>query len=97
MFIPLLALFILSIVLPAFSSYYFSLLMKFIRVKRGGILVAGALVVWLAYIFFMLPWIFIGEDIPEVRLLAYILSLIGLLILSYGIFRIYFDWREVVR
>ena len=97
MFIPLVALFILSIVLPAISSYYFNLLMRFIKVKRGTILVAGALTVWLAYIFFMLPWIFIGEDMPEVRLLSYILSLVGLLILSYGVFQIYFDWREVIK
>ncbi len=97
MFIPLVTLFIVSLLLPAISSYYFNLLMRFIRVRRGAILVAGALAVWLAYIFFMLPWIFIGEDVLEVRLLAYSLSLIGLLIFSYGVIRIYMDWREVIR
>ena len=97
MFIPLIVLFIISLLLPAISSYYFSLLMRFIRVRRGTILVAGAVAVWLAYVFFMLPWIFIGEDVPQVRFFAYALSLMGLSILSYGVVRIYMDWREVIK
>jgi len=71
--------------------------MRFIRVRRGTILVAGAVAAWLAYIFFMLPWIFIGEDVPQVRFFAYALSLMGLSILSYGVVRIYMDWREVIK
>jgi len=71
--------------------------MKFIKVRRGGLLVAGALVVWLGYIFFMLPWIFIGEDLIEVRTFAYFLAFIGLSTLLYGVARIYLDWKGVVK
>ena len=53
--------------------------------------------VWLGYIFFMLPWIFIGEDILEVRIMVYALSLLGLSILLYGVVRIYLDWKGVMK
>ncbi len=90
-------LFITSLILPIASSYYFSRLMKLIRVRRGNILITGAIMMLIGYIFFMLPWIFIGEDVAEIRLLSYIIVLSGLLTLLYGILKIYWDWREVIR
>lgn len=71
--------------------------MKLIRVRRGNILITGAIMMLIGYIFFMLPWIFIGEDVAEIRLLSYIIVLSGLLTLLYGILKIYWDWREVIR
>jgi len=83
--------------LPLISSYYFHLLMKFIKVRRGNFLIIGAISIWIGYVFFMLPWIFIGEDVYEIRIFSYFLSLLGLSILSYGALRIYIDWREVIK
>ena len=71
--------------------------MKLIKVRRGNILITGAIMMLIGYIFFMLPWIFIGEDVAEIRLLSYIIVLSGLLTLLYGILKIYWDWREVIR
>ena len=92
-----LLLFITSLILPIASSYYFNMLMKLIKVRRGNILITGAIMMLIGYIFFMLPWIFIGEDIAEIRLLSYIIVLSGLLTLLYGILKIYWDWREVIK
>ena len=90
-------LFIASLILPIVSSYYFNRLMKLIKVRRGNILVTGAIMMLIAYIFFMLPWIFIDESVTEIRLLSYIIVLSGLLTLLYGILKIYLDWREVIK
>ena len=93
----ILLLFIASLILPIVSSYYFNRLMKLIKVRRGNILVTGAIMMLIAYIFFMLPWIFIDESVTEIRLLSYIIVLSGLLTLLYGILKIYLDWREVIK
>ena len=93
----ILLLFIASLILPIVSSYYFNRLMKLIKVRRGNILVTGAIMMLIGYIFFMLPWIFIDESVTEIRLLSYIIVLSGLLTLLYGILKIYLDWREVIK
>lgn len=90
-------LFIASLILPIVSSYYFNRLMKLIKVRRGNILITGAIMMLIGYIFFMLPWIFIDESVTEIRLLSYIIVLSGLLTLLYGILKIYLDWREVIK
>jgi len=92
-----LLLFIASLILPIVSSYYFNRLMKLIKVRRGNILITGAIMMLIGYIFFMLPWIFIDESVTEIRLLSYIIVLSGLLTLLYGILKIYLDWREVIK
>ena len=71
--------------------------MKLIKVRRGNILITGAIMMLIGYIFFMLPWIFIDESVTEIRLLSYIIVLSGLLTLLYGILKIYLDWREVIK
>ncbi|MCD6171858.1 MAG: hypothetical protein J7J36_05550 [Thermoplasmata archaeon] len=93
----ILLLFIASLILPIVSSYYFNRLMKLIKVRRGNILITGAIMMLIGYIFFMLPWIFIDESVTEIRLLSYIIVLSGLLTLLYGILKIYLDWREVIK
>ena len=90
-------LFIASLILPIVSSYYFNRLMKLIKVRRGNILITGAIMMLIGYIFFMLPWIFIDESVTEIRLLSYIIVLSGLLTLLYGILKIYLDLREVIK
>lgn len=89
--------FAISLFLPLISSYYFNLLMKFIKVRRGNLLICGAIIAWLGYIFFMLPWIFIKMEIPEIRAFSYLMALLGLSILLYGIIKIYVDWKEVIK
>lgn len=88
---------IISLILPVISIYYFMKLMKLIKVRRGNSLVFSSIILLTGYLFFMLPWIFIGEDIYEIRIFSYSVILSGLLLLVYTIVRIYMDWREVIR
>jgi len=71
--------------------------MMLVRIRRGGILVSGAVTLLIGYIFFMLPWIFVGEDIVEIRVFSYYVIMLGLIILVYGVMRIYLDWRGVIK
>jgi len=72
-------------------------LMMLVRIRRGGVLVSGAVTLLIGYIFFMLPWIFVGEDIVEIRVFSYYVIMLGLIILVYGVMRIYLDWRGVIK
>ena len=88
---------IISLVIPILSYKYFMQLMRLIRIRRAGLLVSGAVTLLIGYIFFMMPWIFIGEDIIEIRVFSYYVIMLGLIILVYGVVRIYLDWRGVVK
>ncbi len=88
---------IISLVIPILSYKYFMQLMRLIRIRRAGLLVSGAVTLLIGYIFFMMPWIFIGEDIIEIRIFSYYVIMLGLIILVYGVVRIYLDWRGVVK
>ncbi len=95
--IILIAFTILSLFLAGISYHYFSKLMKLVKVRMGNILVFGAFMLLAGYIFFLLPWIFVGEDIYEIRLFSYFLILVGLFIIVYGVVKIYLDWKGVVK
>lgn len=88
---------IISLILPILSYKSFIQIIKLVKIRRGNLLVGATLFLLAGYIFFLLPWIFIGEDIIEVRTISYYVILIGMLILSYGAIKIYTDWREVVK
>ncbi|HHF56038.1 MAG TPA: hypothetical protein ENL42_03885 [Thermoplasmatales archaeon] len=88
---------LISLILPILSYKYFMQLMMLVRIRRGGILVSGAVTLLIGYIFFMLPWIFVGEDIVEIRVFSYYVIMLGLIILVYGVMRIYLDWRGVIK
>ena len=93
----LLTLMLISLILPILSYKYFMQLMMLVRIRRGGVLVSGAVTLLIGYIFFMLPWIFVGEDIVEIRVFSYYIIMLGLIILVYGVVRIYLDWRGVIK
>ncbi len=95
--ILLLALTLASLVLPILSYRYFMQLMKLVKIRRSNFLVAGSATILTGYIFFMLPWIFIGNDILLIRIFSYYVIMAGLLILVYAVVKIYLDWREVMR
>lgn len=88
---------IISLILPILSYKSFIQIIKLVKIRRGNLLVSATLFLLTGYIFFLSPWIFIGEDIIEVRTISYYVILIGMLILSYGAIKIYTDWREVVK
>ncbi len=91
------ALTIISLILPVISYRYFIQLMKLVKIRRANFLLAGTMTVLTGYIFFLLPWIFIGNDVPEIRIFSYYIILIGLIILVYGVIKIYMDWKEVIK
>ena len=93
----LLTLMLISLILPILSYKYFMQLMMLVRIRRGGVLVSGAVTLLIGYVFFMLPWIFVGEDIVEIRVFSYYVIMLGLIILVYGVMRIYLDWRGVIK
>ncbi|MCD6447986.1 MAG: hypothetical protein J7L58_02935 [Thermoplasmata archaeon] len=93
----LLTLMLISLILPILSYKYFMQLMMLVRIRRGGLLVSGAVTLLIGYVFFMLPWIFVGEDIVEIRVFSYYIIMLGLIILVYGVVRIYLDWRGVIK
>ncbi|MEM2715557.1 MAG: hypothetical protein QW762_02475, partial [Candidatus Thermoplasmatota archaeon] len=59
----------------------------------GNLIFIACIILLLAYIFFLLPWIFVGVDIYEIRLISYSLISVALFILLYAVIRIYFTWR----
>lgn len=71
--------------------------MKLIKVRRANVLFVGIIFIFIGYIFFLMPWMFIGEDVVEIKIFSYILILFGLSILLYGIVKIYLDWKEVIK
>ncbi|MBC7080835.1 MAG: hypothetical protein H5T44_01060 [Thermoplasmatales archaeon] len=82
-----------SLILPIFSYIYFLKIMKLIKVRVGNLIFIACLIMLIAYSFFLSPWIFIGSDIYEIRLLSYSLISIALIILSYAVIKIYIAWR----
>jgi len=71
--------------------------MKLVKIRRSSILVTGTLILLIGYIFFLMPWIFVGDEIIEIRIFSYYIIMFGLLILVYGIIKIYMDWRGVIK
>ncbi|MEM2259401.1 MAG: hypothetical protein QXW78_04420 [Candidatus Thermoplasmatota archaeon] len=67
--------------------------MKLIKIRVGNLIFIACIILLLAYIFFLLPWIFVGVDIYEIRLISYSLISVALFILLYAVIRIYFTWR----
>lgn len=88
---------IISLILPILSYRYFMQLMKLVKIRRSNFLVAGSATVLTGYVFFMLPWIFVGSDILLIRIFSYYVIMAGLLILVYAVVKIYLDWREVIK
>ncbi|MCD6481109.1 MAG: hypothetical protein J7L31_02410 [Thermoplasmata archaeon] len=87
----------ISLILPLISYRYFLQIMRLMRIRRANLLVAGAVMLVTGYIFFLLPWIFIENDVPAIRLFSYYLVTAGIAVLAYGVYRIYNDWKEVVK
>ena len=85
------------IVLAVASFHYFTRLMKLVKVRRGIILATSGVFLTIGYAFFIMPWMAIGENVDVIELFSYILISIALVILLYGVSRIYVDWREAVR
>ena len=71
--------------------------MKLVRVRMGNLIVAGSFTLLIGYLFFLLPWMVIGDDIIEIRVFSYYVILIGLAILVYSVIKIYMDWKEVIK
>jgi hypothetical protein len=86
-----------SLVLPAVSYRYFIKLMKLVKIRIGTFLVAGSATILAGYLFFLLPWLVIGDSILEIRIFSQYVIMTGLLILVYAVIRIYLDWREVIK
>jgi apolipoprotein N-acyltransferase len=82
--------------LAVISLYYFVRLMRVIKIRRGSIFASSAVFLFIGYVFFILPWITIGSNVTIMEQLAYTFILIALVILFYGVIRIYRDWREVI-
>jgi len=93
----LIAAVIISLLLPLLSYRYFLQIMRLMRIRRANLLVAGAVMLVSGYIFFLLPWIFIENDVPLIRLFSYYIVTGGIIVLAYGVYRIYNDWKEVIR
>lgn len=85
------------IILAFIAFLYFQKLMKLIKVKRGAILALSGIFLFLGYLFFILPWLIIGDEVIIMKELSYIFLIISFLILLYGVARIYMDWKEVIR
>lgn len=88
---------VISLILPIISYKYFNNLMRIAKIKMADLIVAGVATMFIGYIFFMLPWLVIGEDIIEIRVFSYFVVFIGLLILIYAVIKIYLEWEEVVK
>ena len=71
--------------------------MKLVRVRMGNLIVAGSFTLLIGYLFFLLPWMVIGDDIIEIRVFSYYVILIGLVILVYSVIKMYMDWKEVIK
>ncbi len=83
--------------LAIISFYRFNRLMKLVKVRRGIILAISGVFLLIGYVFFIMPWIAIGESIPLMEVIAYLLISIALIILLYGVSRIYGDWRKAIK
>ena len=68
---------VVSLILPILSYKSFLQIIKLVKIRRGNLLVSGTLFLLTGYLFFLLPWIFIGEDVIEVRVISYYIILIG--------------------
>ncbi len=88
---------LISLILPIISYKYFAKLMKIAKIKTADAIVAGVATMFAGYIFFMLPWIFVGEEIEPIRIFSYFVVLAGLIILLYAVVKIYSEWKEVVK
>lgn len=95
--IVLLFLTTISLLLPLISYRYFSQLMKLIKIRIGTFLVAGSMIILVGYIFFLLPWLVVGNDIIVIRTLSYYIIMAGLFILIYSVIKVYIDWRDLIR
>jgi apolipoprotein N-acyltransferase len=82
--------------LAVISLYYFIRLMRVIKIRRGSILAGSAVFLFIGYVFFILPWVTIGRSVTVMEQLAYGFILVALVILLYGVMRIYRDWKEVI-
>jgi hypothetical protein len=73
--------------------------MKLVKMRRANILVIGSASLLTGYIFFLLPWIFVGPEanIIEIRTLSHYIITIGLAILAYGAIKMYLDLKEVIK
>ncbi|RLF64669.1 MAG: hypothetical protein DRN33_01545 [Thermoplasmata archaeon] len=85
------------LILAALSFYYFSRLMKLVKVRRGAILATSGVFLLTGYVFFIMPWIAIGGAIPMMENFSYILVSIAFIILLYGVSRIYMDWKGAIK
>lgn len=87
----------ISLILPFISYRYFVNLMRLVRISIGPFLVAGSSIILIGYLFFISPWIIVGKDIDEIRLISYIVIMAGLSIILYATIKIYLDWRDVTQ
>lgn len=85
------------VILAAFSFYYFTRLMKLVKVRRGGILATSGVFLLMGYVFFIMPWIAVGESIVMMEEFSYVLILVAFTIMLYGVIRIYLDWKGAIR
>jgi apolipoprotein N-acyltransferase len=85
------------IILAVVSFHYFTRLMKLVKVRRGVILATSGVFLTIGYAFFIMPWIAIGESVDVIELFSYMLISIALIVLLYGVSRIYIDWREAIK
>ncbi|HDS58827.1 MAG TPA: hypothetical protein ENN54_00815 [Thermoplasmatales archaeon] len=93
----LLVLHIPTLMLAVASLYYYQRVMRLIKVRRGAILVTSGIFLLVGYVVFILPWMAIGEGVELMETMAFGLIFIALVVLLYGVSRIYRDWREVIR
>jgi len=84
-------------ILAAVSFRYFTRLMKLVKVRRGAILATSGVFLTIGYAFFIMPWIAIGETVAMIEIFSYMLILVALAILLYGVSRIYVDWRKAIK
>jgi apolipoprotein N-acyltransferase len=84
------------LVLAFVSLYYYSRVMRLITVRRGSILVTSGIFLLIGYVLFILPWVVISDRVEAIVSMAYALILVALIVLLYGVGRIYRDWREVI-
>ena len=82
--------------LAVISLYYFIRLMRVIKIRRGTIFASSAVFLFIGYVFFILPWVTIGRTVVIMEQFSYAFIMIALVILFYGVIRIYRDWREVI-
>jgi len=92
----LLILHIPVLMLAIASLYYYGRVMRRIQVRQGTVLATSVVFLLVGYVLFILPWIAIGDPVPYLETVAFVLISIALIVLLYGVGRIYRDWREVL-